>query len=117
MRSDLTALDWIAVVAALFFSSALFLFPVVVAPAFARMFQELGGELPWATRLVLAGWPTPLFGLVPVGLVGVALFQRRWSLGRARLLTVLAFLTALAGGAAAFAALYLPIFALAGNIR
>lgn len=117
MRSDLTALDWIAVAVVLFPSGFLFLFPVAVAPAFEQMFQDFGGELPTLTTLVLTRWVTPVLGLVPVTLAAAAILQPRWTLQRARLVTALAFVLALAGGAACFAALYLPIFALAGNVR
>ncbi|MBL8954759.1 MAG: hypothetical protein JNK82_28535 [Myxococcaceae bacterium] len=96
-------------------ASALFFitFLVSIAPRFALMFADLGGELPVATRIALTK-AAPLAALLFLG-VGTAA-----GLARPNERAIVLSLTAGGGLALAFAAmisLYAPIFLLAGQIK
>ncbi len=116
--SELTALDWIAVVLAGLLALSLVAFPLAVTPAFAAMFRDFGGPLPWLTRLVLRPWLAPALALAPAGLLALGLGPRAAaSIGQRRALVVAAFVLGLGAVALCLLALYAPIFALAGAIK
>jgi len=88
-------------------------FAVQIAPRFAMMFADFGGELPFAVRLALQPI-TPIAALLFLVIGTVAGFARPTE--RPLILSLTA------GGGIALAigamlALYLPIFALAGAIK
>ena len=88
--SQLTVFDWVGVL--LVASSGLFgvAFPLLVAPLFRRMMEQLAARPAGLGGMLLGGWVPALLGLFPLGLVVVALAVRQ-SIGRRRLLLVLAF--------------------------
>lgn len=99
----------VIVACALFFIT----FGVTIAPRFALMLADLGGELPFVTRLVLK--PTvPLAALIYLAIGTVAGLLRPAE--RALILSLTAG-GGMALGFAAVLALYLPIFTLAGQIK
>lgn len=95
----------------------LLVFPLLWGRAFARLFDDLGAaKLPLLTRIATSWW-APLAGAIAAGaLLGASLrpgartSTRRW-------LVVGSFLVGAACMAALFVGLYLPLFALAGNIK
>ena len=115
---ELTALDWIAVV--LVGVGALFCigFPFLIAPAFAAMFADFGTReaLPQLTRLGLTIWFPLMLGLNPASIAFYALSGHH-TLGRRRLLIVVAFVLSLLASGLCLAAMYAPVFALAGKIK
>jgi type II secretory pathway component PulF len=119
MQSDgLSALDWIGAIAAAVVACFSLAVPIVVAPGFAAMFADLGGEIPGLTRLVLSTWFPPLFAVPPVALLAGAMMPgKARSIGARRGLIAGAFLAALFGVALCLYGLYAPILDLAGKIR
>ena len=87
----LTVLDWLGVL--LVTTSGLFglAFPLVVAPVFRRMSDQLAARPVGLAGILLGGWLPVILGLVPLGLLAVALAVRQ-TVGRRRLLLVLAFI-------------------------
>ena len=87
----LTVLDWLGVL--LVTTSGLFglAFPLVVAPVFRRMSEQLAARPAGLAGILLGGWLPVILGLVPLGLLAVALAVRQ-TVGRRRLLLVLAFI-------------------------
>lgn len=84
---------------------------LLVAPSFAAMYRDLGGELPWATELVLTPWPWLGSGLAVLVVGGVGLWSG--TVGRRRLALAGGALLACAALAVLWSALYLPFFELA----
>lgn len=116
--SELTALDWIAVVGVGCGALFCFLFPFLIAPTFTKMFLDFGNaaELPNITQLGMTTWFPLMLGLNPASVVFHALSGKH-TLGRRRLLIVAAFVLALIACGICLVAMYAPIFALAGNIQ
>jgi len=114
-NADLTALDLVAVVAASVSVLALLAFPLI-ASSFAAVFRDLGGELPLFTRIVLLRWPQPIIGLVAAAAVAFGLRAER-PLRIRRIAIAGAFTLAFFTFTASTIGLYLPIFALSGQIR
>jgi uncharacterized BrkB/YihY/UPF0761 family membrane protein len=111
---NLTAVDMVAAVVAALAAIALAVFPFIAA-SFARVFRDLGGELPLFTRIVLVPWQ-PVLALASAGLIVFGLRSRR-PLRQRRVALASAFALAFFGFAANVIGLYLPIFALAGSIK
>jgi type II secretory pathway component PulF len=89
------------------------LLPAVIGPRFAQLFADFGGELPLFTRLALKT-ATPMIGLLLLGAgTAAAVFRPR---ERPIILSLTAG-AGLVGVLALIGALYLPIFALAGQIK
>jgi hypothetical protein len=88
---------------------------LAIQPAFAEMFSDFGGELPWLTRVALQPWPPLVVALVPLLLVAESALR---SVGRTgRMIRVAVSLVVVGIGSALFLmALYLPIFDLAGAV-
>ena len=88
--SRFTLFDWIGVL--LVSASGLFglAFPLVVAPVFRRMGEQIGATPTGLGAVLLGGWVPVLLGVLPLGLLVVALAVRQ-GVGRRRLLLVLAF--------------------------
>ncbi len=112
----LTALDWIAVAGVGAGALFCFQFPFLIAPRFAKMFADFGGPLPDLTQLGMTIWFPLLLGLNPAS-VAIHALSGKHSLGKRRLLIVAAFLMALVASGLCLAAMYMPIFALAGKIK
>jgi len=88
--SRFTVFDWIGVL--LVSASGLFglAFPLIVAPVFRRMVEEIRATPSGLGAVLLGGWVPVFLGLVPLALLAVALAVRQ-SVGRRRLLLVFAF--------------------------
>jgi hypothetical protein len=86
----LSLLDWIGVLMVGASGVGGLLFPLFVAPIFRRLSDALGGPTPSGAASFLQGWTPALLGLLPVALVVYALAVPQ-SLGRRRLVLVLAF--------------------------
>ena len=115
-RDPLEAVDWVlyALVGLGLLATAVWL-PLHVVPSFSRMFSDFGGTLPRLTRLAIIRWPVPLSALPAALLLLRSLDRpfariRRICLGAALAWLALAFFGWMA-------ALYLPIWQLAGAIR
>lgn len=112
----LTALDWIALVLAVGLTAGLELFPFLVAPRYAAMFDAFGaGPLPALTQLSLSRWFPIVLALAPLAGIGAALVERQ-TIGRRRALIVVSFFASLVALGICVVGLYLPLFALAGDI-
>lgn len=111
---ELTAVDMVAVVVAGLAALALAVFPFIAA-SFARIFRDLGGDLPVFTRMVLVPWQ-PVLALVSAGLIVFGLRAPR-ALRARRVAIAAAFAVAFFSFAACVVGLYLPIFAMAGSIK
>ncbi|MDX2013023.1 MAG: hypothetical protein SFW67_22705 [Myxococcaceae bacterium] len=84
---------------------------LLVAPRFAAMFADLGGELPWLTRGFLTQWFGPAAALA--GACGVIALGRKTLVGG-----IVAGCVLLVATVSVFlVAMYLPIFSLAGRVR
>jgi len=100
---------------AVIFLCALFflVFPLCIAPSFAAMFRDFGGQLPLITALVLEPKASLFAFFVLAAGVAIALIRPRER-------TIVLSLTA-GGGVflviAYVACLYVPIFALSGQIK
>lgn len=113
---ELTALDWIAVVGVCAAALFCFQFPFLTAPHFAKMFADFGGELPDLTQLAMTTWFPLMLGLNPASIVFHALSGKH-TLGRRRLLIVVAFVVGLIACGVCLVAMYAPVFAIAGRIQ
>ena len=113
---ELTALDWIAVLLVCAGALFCFLFPFLIAPRFAKMFADFGGELPNITQLGMTVWFPLMLGLNPASIVFHALSGKH-TLTKRRLLIVGAFVMAMVACGVCLISVYAPIFALAGNIK
>jgi hypothetical protein len=107
----LSLLDWIGVV--LVTSSGLLsgVVPLVLAPMFRRLSESLGAP-PGASVGLLQGWIPVTLGVAPLVLVVWALGVRQ-SIGRRRLLLVVAFALTVLAGAVSLLALYGALFSMA----
>ena len=114
--AELTTLDWVAVSGVAAGALFCFVFPFLVAPRFAKMFADFGGELPDLTQLSLTTWFPLMLGLNSASVAFHALSQKH-TLARRRLLIAAAFVVALVASAICIGSMYLPIFALAGQIQ
>lgn len=113
-REPLSAMDLLVAGVAMVASVALLTSPFVVAPSFGAMYADFATELPLATELALAPWPSPLSGAGLAALTVLAL-GRRDVLHRRVLLAASALGGALLLGALGYA-LYLPLYQLTGAI-
>ena len=115
--SELTALDWIAVVVVCTAALFCFQFPFLTAPRFAKMFADFGdAKLPDITQLGMTIWFPMMVGLNPASVVFHAVSGRH-TLARRRLLIVAAFGLSLAACGVLLYAMYAPVFAMAGSIQ
>jgi hypothetical protein len=112
--SELNAHDYVAAIVAGLASVALAVFPFIAA-SFARVFKDLGGELPLFTRIVLVPWQ-PVLALGGAALIVFGL-RARTPVRRRRVALASAFALAFFAFTANVVGLYLPIFALAGQIK
>ena len=113
--SQLTALDWIGVTLVVFPCLFCMQFPFVLAPIFAGLLADMGGPVPPLTTLVLQPWLAPTLAVVPLLVLAAGLLMRL-SIGRRRLLIVVAFVVGASIAGLCLAGLYAPIFSLAGRI-
>jgi hypothetical protein len=115
-RAELTILEWAFVLLVTFGVVFLMVFPFVLGDRFAKVFAELGGALPSASRLVLTRWFPPGLALVPAAMLVVGVASRP-SAGVRRGLIAGAFVAVLVSTSFCLYGLYAPIFALAGAIK
>jgi hypothetical protein len=108
----LSALDWIGVVIVASSGLVSLVVPLALAPMFRRLAESVGAP-PGSSGGLLQGWIPVALGLAPLALVGWALGVRQ-SLGRRRLLLVLAFALTVLAGAVSLIALYGALFSMAG---
>ncbi len=109
-------LDWIGFVVSALCTVWMAYFALVARPAFQAMFADFGGQLPALTRFVLRPYVPPLLDVVPAGLL-VAAVASRAPLDVRRYLVVGAFVIVTVVTALCVAAMYLPIWQVAGQIR
>jgi hypothetical protein len=113
-REPFSAMDLLVAGVAALTSAALRAAPVVVAPSIAAMYRDFATELPLATELALAWWPSPLCGLGLAALTVQAL--RRLDVLHRRVLLAASALGGFLLLGALWYALYLPLHQLAGAI-
>jgi len=108
----LSVLDWIGVV--LVASSGLLslVVPFTLGPIFRHLSESLGAP-PGSSPGLLQGWLPVTLGVAPLALVVWALGVRQ-SLGRRRLLLVVAFALTVLAGAVSLVAVYGALFRMAG---
>ena len=111
---DLTALDFVAAIVAGLAAFVLAVFPFIAA-SFAKVFKDLGGEVPLLTRIVLVPWQ-PVVALASAAAIVYGL-RGRHPIKKRRMSLAGAFALAFFTFSGCVIALYLPIFALAGSIR
>ena len=122
-KTALTALDWIAVILALFIAGGLLAAPILVLPAYEGMFRDFAGPnpaLPDLTRLVLKPLVPVLFALLQLLLLLPGLLPLRFRIQRIgwrRFWIVLAFFAGLAAVGLVYLGLQLPIFELADAVK
>jgi hypothetical protein len=116
LTMEFTVLDWFGVVVAAAGGALLAAFPFTVAPAFGRMFQDMGGALPAVTRIALSPGPALALAGVCLALVAVGVWPGG-SLRRRRLLVVAGFVVFLASLAFLTSALYAPMLGMASAIK
>lgn len=114
-RERATATDWalLAVAATLALLVALAL-PVIGA-SFAGLYADFGEPVPAYAQLATSWWPGPLAGALLIGACALAALASTRVVRRT--VTALVIVAALAVGALGLAALYAPVFAIAGSIR
>ena len=112
----LTAGDWIGVILVGLCVLFCFQFPLVMGPAYARMFTDFGSALPPLTELGLTTWFPLMLGLNPASIAFYAVAGPH-PMGRRRLLIVVAFGMGLVAVGVLIAAMYQPIFSIAGQIE
>jgi type IV pilus assembly protein PilC len=90
---------------------------ILVIPSYSNMFQGLGVELPWPTRVLLATyyWLLPIF-FVALALLVVWKGCSTRELRRRFLLTARVFFAALITVGLVVFVLYLPVLTLAGKL-
>lgn len=110
----LSVMDILAAGVAALASVALVLSPLLVAPSMEAAYRGFTTELPLATRLALAWWPSPALGALIAALLVLAVRSR--DLLRRRLVLAAGALAGCLFVIALVWALYLPVFALAGRI-
>jgi hypothetical protein len=114
----MTTLDWIAVaMVGMMVAKLGLVIPFLLAPTFRAMFADLGGDLPWLTRGVVAGWLPVALATVPSALLVVGVAKRSLSVKVRRAALVAGFAAGAAAIALCLAGLYLPVLEMAGNIR
>ena len=86
----LTVLDWIGVLLVTASGAFGVAFPLLVAPVFRRMTDELHATPTSLGGFLLGGWLPVVLGVLPLGLVAVAVGVPQ-SLGHRRVVLVLAF--------------------------
>ncbi len=116
----LTILDWIGLLVTTAAIGWVVRWPFVTAPAFEKMFKDMGGALPGLTELVLTRPLSLAVALSVAGLSAILVLATvfvRAPIGVRRLLGVVAF--GLSGGASALFlyAAYLPVFNLAAAVQ
>jgi hypothetical protein len=84
---------------------------------FERMYADFGTTLPMLTELTLHFWLPAIFAAIAVALVAGGITLRVKAIPGGRWLFVAAIVTAFGGAVLCLAALYLPVFALAGSVR
>ena len=108
----LSVLDWIGVVIVASSGVLSLVIPLTGAPMFRRLSESIGAP-PGSGSSLLQGWIPLALGLAPLALVAWALGVRQ-SIGRRRLLLVLAFALTVLAGAVSLFALYGALFSMAG---
>jgi type II secretory pathway component PulF len=113
---EFTVLDWFGVVIAAGGGLLLAAFPFTVAPAFGRMYRDMGGALPDVTTVVLSRGPVLALAGLCLLLVAAGVWPRA-SLARRRALVVAGFVAFMSSAAFLVYGLYAPIFNLAWAIK
>lgn len=109
------AVDWLLAALAWSVAIALIAIELIFIPAFREMFQAYGGALPFVTRLVIEFDFALGSGVVASSISFGGLFAKRRFVRRTVLVTSIGL--GLFGLVGTFAALYWPVFALAGAIQ
>jgi hypothetical protein len=106
-----TVLDLVGVGVGALAALALLAVPLAIAPAFVRVYADLGGALPRLTLLVTSAWFPPSLAALSAGALAGALLVRG-RLGLRRGLVAAAVLVPVAGFGVILVGLYLPVFEL-----
>lgn len=88
----------------------------MIQPAFLKMLADLGGELPWLTRVMLMPAVALALGLLPLAVVVSSVAMNADQSGRV-VRVIVAGLLAAAQIVLSVAAMYLPVWSLAGQIK
>lgn len=107
----LSLLDWIGVVLVASSGVLSAVVPLALGPMFRRLSESLGAP-PGTSVGLLQGWIPVTLGVAPLVLVVWALGVRQ-SIGRRRLLLVVAFALTVLAGAVSLLALYSALFSMA----
>lgn len=113
---SITVVDGIGLVFGLFGFAWSVVAVLVVAPKFAEMFADFGGELPAFTKLCLSPWFPFALGLMPLAVSGVGIATNAPRGSRVIFMAVAILLT-LATPAVFLIGMYLPIFGISEAIR
>src|ERR1039457_3378512 len=114
--SDFSILDWIGVVYIFMQIMGLFYFPQSAA-RLRELYNEIGGNLPMLTTLVLKPWFS-----ISLGIVSLSIFSLQWhksiklSLRKRRAVVVFSFIFVTTVITVCIIAIYLPIIILASPI-
>jgi hypothetical protein len=107
-------LDYLVALVTVLCALALLALPLRMG-AFAEMYDDFGGELPFWTTLALRPFVPPILGVLVLAVTGLAIWQ--WKEPIRRKLILCGALVAGAGSLLGLLyALYLPIFELAGRV-
>jgi hypothetical protein len=101
----LTVLDWVGILLVTASGAFGLAFPLLVAPVFRRMTEQLHATPSALGGVLLGGWLPLLLGALPLGLVGLAVGMPQ-TLGRRRVLLVLAFALTVLEAAVLLAGMY-----------
>lgn len=107
----LSVLDWIGVVMVASSGLLSLIVPFTLGPMFRQLSESLGAP-PGSSGGLLQGWIPMALGIAPLVLVVWALGVRQ-SLGRRRLLLVVAFALTVLAGAVSLVAVYGALFSMA----
>lgn len=89
---------------------------LLMQPTWMRMFADFGSELPWFTRIMLSPATALVVGFTPIVLMAEGVLRRRSEPSQVAR-CVVAIVAALGLLVGPIAAVYLPIFSLAGRIK
>ena len=115
-RRDFTVVDWVFLGLVALPELFALVFPVLVAPVYARIFADFGSSLPLLTQLVVTRWFGFVVGMPAFLPLALALDGRR-GLGERRVLLLVGLVLALAGAGTLIWGVYAPMFAMAEGLR
>lgn len=112
----LGVVDWISTVMTGALALLVQMLPLLLRPMLVQMFQDMGVVLPSITLTVLAWWPCVLAGLLPPGLLALALLRRQ-PLAIARVFLAAALLLATVELGMVLLGFYAPVWQVASAVK